>query len=78
MHAGEDTFVGKHHSEQLAAAYAGDKNIVLVDGDLNSGGCGVMGRRLSLPSLHSQLLDLQRSLLLLPPVAPLAAFQHQI
>ena len=38
VHASEDTFVGKHHSEQLAAAYAGDKNIVLVEGDHNSGG----------------------------------------
>lgn len=35
--AGEhDDFINKRHSEQLHAKYAGDKNIVVVDGDHNS------------------------------------------
>lgn len=35
-HATEDTFVGKHHSERLMAAYAGDKNFITFRGDHNS------------------------------------------
>ena len=35
-HATEDTFVGKHHSERLVAAYAGDKNFITFRGDHNS------------------------------------------
>ncbi|CAM9743204.1 unnamed protein product [Chrysoparadoxa australica] len=31
-----DDFIGPHHSEMIHGAYAGDKNIVLVDGDHNS------------------------------------------
>ncbi|PRW33772.1 alpha beta-hydrolase [Chlorella sorokiniana] len=35
-HARDDTFVNKHHSERLFAAYAGDKNFISFDGDHNS------------------------------------------
>jgi dienelactone hydrolase len=34
--ANEDDFIGKHHSEQIHAAYAGDKNLVTFEGDHNS------------------------------------------
>eukprot|EP01047_Picozoa_sp_COSAG01_P017147 COSAG01_NODE_900_length_12865_cov_90.056870_7_plen_603_part_00 len=34
--ANEDDFIGKHHSEQIHAAYAGDKNLVTFQGDHNS------------------------------------------
>ena len=35
--AGEhDDFIKKHHSEELHAKYAGDKNIIIVEGDHNS------------------------------------------
>ena len=35
--AGEhDDFIKKHHSEQLHSKYAGDKNIIIVEGDHNS------------------------------------------
>ena len=35
--AGEhDDFIKKHHSEELYAKYAGDKNLIIVDGDHNS------------------------------------------
>ena len=35
-HADGDTFVNKRHSERLHAAYAGDKNLIMFDGDHNS------------------------------------------
>eukprot|EP01016_Furgasonia_blochmanni_P019637 TRINITY_DN2194_c0_g1_i1.p1 TRINITY_DN2194_c0_g1~~TRINITY_DN2194_c0_g1_i1.p1 ORF type:complete len:373 (+),score=71.56 TRINITY_DN2194_c0_g1_i1:143-1261(+) len=35
-HGKEDTFIEVHHTKDLHDAYAGDKNIVLVDGDHNS------------------------------------------
>mmetsp|Transcript_16651 Transcript_16651/g.47479 ORF Transcript_16651/g.47479 Transcript_16651/m.47479 type:complete len:449 (+) Transcript_16651:114-1460(+) len=35
-HGERDAFIKPHHSEQLHAAYAGDKNLVLFDGDHNS------------------------------------------
>ena len=35
-HASEDTFINKRHSERLAAAYAGDSNLVSFAGDHNS------------------------------------------
>lgn len=35
-HGEKDAFIKPHHSEQLHAAYAGDKNIILFDGDHNS------------------------------------------
>merc|ERR1719454_434440 len=35
-HGERDTFIRPSHSEQLHAAYAGDKNLVLFDGDHNS------------------------------------------
>ena len=38
-HATEDTFVAKHHSERLAAAYAGDHNLITFRGDHNSVRC---------------------------------------
>ncbi|CAM9094558.1 unnamed protein product, partial [Phaeothamnion confervicola] len=31
-----DDFIAKHHSEDICRAYAGDKNLVLVEGDHNS------------------------------------------
>lgn len=35
--AGEhDDFIQKHHSEQIYARYAGDKNLIIVEGDHNS------------------------------------------
>jgi len=35
--AGEhDDFIKKHHSEELHAKYAGDKNLIIVEGDHNS------------------------------------------
>jgi pimeloyl-ACP methyl ester carboxylesterase len=35
--AGEhDDFINKHHSEQIYARYAGDKNLIIVEGDHNS------------------------------------------
>lgn len=40
-HATEDTFVSKHHSERLMAAYAGDKNFITFRGDHNSVRCPV-------------------------------------
>uniref|UniRef100_A0A7S1RDN9 Serine aminopeptidase S33 domain-containing protein n=1 Tax=Alexandrium catenella TaxID=2925 RepID=A0A7S1RDN9_ALECA len=35
-HGEKDIFIKPHHSEQLHAAYAGDKNLILFDGDHNS------------------------------------------
>jgi len=35
-HGERDAFIKQHHSEQLHAAYAGDKNLILFDGDHNS------------------------------------------
>lgn len=35
-HGNEDTFIGPHHSERLHEAYAGDKNLIMFDGDHNS------------------------------------------
>lgn len=35
-HGEKDTFIRPEHSQQLCAAYAGDKNLVLFDGDHNS------------------------------------------
>lgn len=35
-HGEKDAFIKPKHSEQLHAAYAGDKNIILFDGDHNS------------------------------------------
>ncbi|TDH67119.1 hypothetical protein CCR75_004856 [Bremia lactucae] len=32
----DDTFIAPHHSDQIFAAYGGDKNLVKVDGDHNS------------------------------------------
>ena len=32
----EDNFIKPHHSEKLHQEYAGDKQIILVDGDHNS------------------------------------------
>jgi PhoPQ-activated pathogenicity-related protein len=31
-----DDFIGPHHSQQIYDAYAGDKNLILVEGDHNS------------------------------------------
>ncbi|KAL6046202.1 Alpha/beta hydrolase, related [Balamuthia mandrillaris] len=35
-HGKDDTFIGVHHSNELYAKYAGDKNLILVEGDHNS------------------------------------------
>eukprot|EP01089_Gocevia_fonbrunei_P020454 TRINITY_DN7637_c0_g1_i1.p1 TRINITY_DN7637_c0_g1~~TRINITY_DN7637_c0_g1_i1.p1 ORF type:complete len:389 (+),score=57.68 TRINITY_DN7637_c0_g1_i1:139-1305(+) len=35
-HGKSDTFIPSHHSQQLHDKYAGDKNVILVDGDHNS------------------------------------------
>jgi len=35
-HGESDTFIGVHHSQEIYDAYAGDKNIILVEGDHNS------------------------------------------
>ena len=35
-HAKDDTFVDKHHCKDLSEVYAGDKNVIYVDGNHNS------------------------------------------
>ena len=35
-HANNDTFVDKHHCKDLSEVYAGDKNVIYVDGNHNS------------------------------------------
>jgi pimeloyl-ACP methyl ester carboxylesterase len=35
-HGERDAFIAPHHSEQIHAAYAGDKNLIIFDGDHNS------------------------------------------
>jgi len=36
VHGSEDSFIASHHSQDLHDEYAGDKNFLLVDGDLFS------------------------------------------
>ena len=36
VHGSEDSFISPHHSQDLHDKYAGDKNIILVEGDHNS------------------------------------------
>jgi len=36
VHGESDTFIPAHHSKELNAKYAGDKNLILVEGDHNS------------------------------------------
>lgn len=35
-HSEQDSFINKAHSEKLHKAYAGDKNLILFEGDHNS------------------------------------------
>eukprot|EP01087_Luapelamoeba_hula_P017630 TRINITY_DN5574_c0_g1_i1.p1 TRINITY_DN5574_c0_g1~~TRINITY_DN5574_c0_g1_i1.p1 ORF type:complete len:413 (-),score=64.95 TRINITY_DN5574_c0_g1_i1:84-1283(-) len=36
VHGESDTFIGVHHAKELHEKYAGDKNLILVEGDHNS------------------------------------------
>eukprot|EP00578_Thalassiosira_sp_NH16_P017785 CAMPEP_0181128154 /NCGR_PEP_ID=MMETSP1071-20121207/28595_1 /TAXON_ID=35127 /ORGANISM="Thalassiosira sp., Strain NH16" /LENGTH=860 /DNA_ID=CAMNT_0023213971 /DNA_START=103 /DNA_END=2685 /DNA_ORIENTATION=+ len=77
--AGEhDDFINKRHSEKLHAKYAGDKNIVVVDGDHNSprprfllqSACLFLQSCMQLPPTSELVVPLGTNLLAPPWICP--------